>query len=73
MFHRARSEEGPLGVVDVYEVLSTDRTVRQNLFLSMYHPRKSRRLPRGYTYAAQFDPSNITYGVNHIVPRVASL
>jgi hypothetical protein len=69
MFHRVRSEEGPLGVVDVYEVLSTDRTVRQNLFLSMYHPRKSKHTPKAYKYAARFDNSNFTYGVNHIVPR----
>ncbi len=68
MFHRVRSEEGPLGVVDVYEVLSTDGTVRQTLFMSMYHPRKSKFTPRGYTYAARFDSSNFTYGVNHIVP-----
>jgi len=68
MFHRVRSEEGRLGVVDVYEVLSTDGTVRQTLFLSMYHPRKCKLTPRGYTYAAEFDSSNFTYGVNHIVP-----
>ncbi len=67
MFHRVRAEEEAGGAVDVYEVLSLDGAVRETLFLSMYHPRKSRKVPRGYTYAAKLDPSNLTYGVNHIV------
>lgn len=67
MFHRLRAEEGLVGPVDVYEVLSLDGTVRETLFLSMYHPRKSKKVPRGYTYARELDSSNMTYGVNHIV------
>jgi hypothetical protein len=67
MFHRARAEEGAAGAVDVYEVLSLDGKVRELLFLSMYHPRKSRRTPRGYKLVAKLDNDNFTYGVNHIV------
>jgi hypothetical protein len=69
MFHRVRAEDGLGGAVDVYEVLSLDGKVRETLFLSMYHPRKSRRTPRGYTYATKLDGSNFTYGVNHIVAK----
>ena len=54
MFHRVRAEEGNAGAVDVYEVLSLDGAVRETLFLSMYHPRKSRKVPHGYSYAAEF-------------------
>lgn len=67
MFHRLRSEDGPTGAVDAYEVLSLDRRVRQTLYLSLYHPRKSRHAPRGFTLARKFDNDNITYGVNHFV------
>ena len=67
MFHRLRSEEAQSGPVDVYEVLSLDFVAQENLFLSMYHPRKSRKVPLGYTYAAELDPSNFIYGVNHLV------
>ena len=69
MFHRVRVEAGPAGAVDVYEVLSLDGKVRETLFLSMYHPRKSRKTPRGYRYAPKLDTNNLTYGVNHIVPN----
>ena len=62
-----RAEDGAIGAVDAYEVLSLDGEVREILFLSMYHPRKSRKVPRGYTYANGLDPNNLTYGVNHIV------
>ena len=67
MFHRVRSEDGLIGAVDVYEVLSLDGTVNETLFLSMYHPRKSKKVPHGYTYTSKLDPDNFTYGVNHIV------
>lgn len=69
MFHRVRAEDGIVGAVDVYELLSLDAKVHETLFLSMYHPRKSRKVPRGYTYAPKIDPNNFTYGVNHIVER----
>lgn len=67
MFHRVRAEDGLTGAVDAYEVLSIDGRTRDALYLSMYHPRKSRKAPRGYTYAAKLDPGNFMYGVNHIV------
>jgi hypothetical protein len=69
MFHRVRAEESAAGTIDVYDVLSLDGKVQETLFLSMYHPRKSRKVPRGYSYAEKLDPSNFTYGVNHIVPN----
>ena len=67
MFHRLHSERSALGTVDVYEVISLDGKVRETLFLSFYHPRKSRKAPRGFTVARKLDSSNLTYGVNHIV------
>jgi hypothetical protein len=67
LFHRVRAEDGLAGTVDAYEVLSLDRKVQETLFLSMYHPRKSRKVPRGYSYASKVDGSNFIYGVNHIV------
>ena len=69
MFHRLRAEEGVAGPVDVYEVLSLDGKIREILFLSMYHPRKSKKVPSGYTYAAKLDPNNFMYGVSHIVAK----
>ena len=67
MFHRVRSEDGLQNAVDVYEVLSLDRKVRETLFFSMYHPTKSKLVPQGYKYANALDKHNIIYGVNHIV------
>jgi len=67
MFHRLWSEDGTLTPVDVFEVLSLDGLVREKLFLSMYHPRKSKKVPRGYSYAPNIDTRNFTYGVTHIV------
>lgn len=67
MFHRVRAEDGPTGAVDVYEVLSVDGQTREELYLSMYHPRKSNRAPEGYVLAPQLDSDNLTYGVNCFV------
>ncbi len=67
MFHRLGSQDGSIGSVDAYEVLSLDGNVRETLYLSMYHPRKSKKVPNGYTYATKLDPDNIIYGVNHTV------
>ncbi len=69
MFHRLGSQEGLTGFVDAYEVLSLDGSLREKLYLSMYHPRKSRKVPRGFTYAARLDAENFTYGVSHRVSR----
>lgn len=67
MFHRLQSIQGPHGLVDVYEVLSLDASVREKLFLSMYHPHKSKHVPRGYTFARKLDGDNLIYGVNYPV------
>lgn len=69
MFHRVRAEESAAGIIDVFDILSLDGKVQETLFLSMYHPRKSRKVPRGYTYADKLDSSNFTYGVDHIIPN----
>lgn len=68
MFHRLGTEDGTAAPVDVYEVLSLDRRHRETLFLSMYHPRKSRLVPDGYEYAPRIDPGTPVFGVNHSVP-----
>ncbi len=69
MFHRVRAEDGLEGAVDVFEVLSLDGRMREKLFLSMYHPRKSHSAPTGYAIAPKLDSDNLTYGVNHVVER----
>ncbi len=69
MFHRVRSEQGASGILDIYEVLSLDGKIRETLYLSMCHPRKSRKVPEGYSYASTYDRSNLTYGVNVFVPN----
>jgi hypothetical protein len=67
MFHRAGS--APVGeiTVDMYEVLSIDESVREYLYLSLYHPRKSRLCPRGYRIERKVDFGNPIYGVNFLV------
>jgi len=69
MFHRVRAEDGLVGAVDVFEVLSLDGKIHEELFLSLYHPRKSNRTPTGYVLAPKLDSANFTYGVNHIVEQ----
>lgn len=39
---------GHIGRVDVYETVSTDGKTWDVIFLSYYHPRKSRKAPAGY-------------------------
>lgn len=48
MFHRIRSLGTGQGIVDLYEVLAVDRSVRELLYLSMYSARQSVRAPAGY-------------------------
>jgi hypothetical protein len=64
MFHRLGSENS----IDIYDVLATDQSVREHLYLSMYHPRKSRKAPERYTLANKLDLDNYTYGVSSFVP-----
>jgi len=69
MFHRVWSEEGPTGPVDAYKVRSLDGAVEEVLYLSMYHPRKSKKSPSGYILEPKLDSDNWLYGVNHAVPN----
>lgn len=48
LFQRTGSTGNQLGMIDVFEVLSFDGLVRELLYLDLYHPRKSRKAPKGY-------------------------
>lgn len=69
MFHRAGSTTVGEGSVDMYEVLSTDNRVREYLYLSLYHPRKSTLAPSGYILQKAFDAGNPMFGVNFMVDQ----
>ena len=59
LFHRI----GSLKAIDVYETVSIDGSNWDILFLSLYHPRKSRKTPAGYQIAdSQSQP--LIYGTN---------
>ena len=62
LFHRLGSIES----LDVYETVSIDGAKWDILFLSMYHPRKSRKAPTGYSLT---DPriQPLLYGTNRRV------
>ena len=64
MFHRVGSVPNGNRAIDMYEVLSTDDRVREYLFLSLYHPRKSMLAPSGHKLAKSHDNSNPMIGVN---------
>lgn len=51
MYHRLGSKPSQLSpqMVDIFEVLSADGSVWCLLWFSMYHPRRSRKLPEGFT------------------------
>lgn len=66
MFHRLGTDSFTKPI-DKFEVMSLDGQVREVLYLSMYHPRKTKKVPAGYRYAPDFDPSNILYGVDYYV------
>ena len=72
MFHRIGTAQGPLGPVDAYDTLSLDGKLAQRFYLSMYHPRKSKLPPVGYSLSPKLDPHNFTYGVNHVVEAFPS-
>lgn len=63
MFHRIGSVEG----VDAYEVVTFDNTFWDILFLNLYHPRKSRRAPAGYTIDQGKDRRIVLSGTNEWV------
>ena len=68
LFHRL----GSIDKIDVYETVSIDGASWDILFFSMYHPRKSRKAPRGFTISdSRHQP--LLYGTNKFVegfPRV---
>ncbi len=67
MFHRVSSTRVGNADVDMYEVLSIDESMREYLYLSLYHPRKSRLCPEGYKVDRKVDFGNPIYGVNFLV------
>lgn len=67
MFHRVSSTRVGEADIDMYEVLSIDESVREYLYLSLYHPRRSRLCPVGYRIERKVDFGNPIYGVNFLV------
>ena len=61
MFHRIGSKNG----ADAFETVSLDGKVWDTLFLHLYHPRKSRRAPTGYSIAQ--DRQNLFLGTIEFV------
>jgi hypothetical protein len=59
LFHRI----GSLNEVDVYETVTADGNRWDLLYCDMYHPRKSKKAPRGY----KIEPSPLWSGVNYEV------
>lgn len=53
--------------IDVFDVLALDLSVRERLHFHLYHPRKSRKAPAGYTLEANRDIGNVLYGTNQYV------
>ena len=62
LFHRLGSVEG----IDIYETVTIDGSIWDILFFSMYHPRKSRKAPFGYSIADLRDQP-LLYGTNRRV------
>jgi hypothetical protein len=65
LFHRLGSLHG----IDVYETVDIDGSEWSILYFDMYHPRKSRKSPKGYSIASRDQSSYGLYGVNHLVPN----
>lgn len=62
LFHRLGSVES----LDMYETVSIDGREWDILFLSMYHPRKSRKAPKGYRLT-DYRSQPLLYGTNQRV------
>ena len=62
LFHRLGSVES----LDMYETVSIDGRKWDILFLSMYHPRKSKKTPNGYDLA-DYRSQPLLYGTNQRV------
>lgn len=56
MFHRLGSIES----IDVYELVALDGSRWDVLYFSIYHPRKSRKVPAGYTLVTPKDQPLVT-------------
>ena len=67
IFHRVGSTQVGDAYIDMYEVLSLDEEVREYLYLSIYHPRKSCICPTGYNIDDKVDWDNPIFGVNGLV------
>jgi hypothetical protein len=63
MFHRIGSKNE----VDAFETVSLDGTKWDILFLHLYHPRKSRRAPKGYNIARGKERQELFLGTNQFV------
>lgn len=62
LYHRLGSTDGS----DVYETVSIDGRTWDLLYFSMYHPRKSRKAPSGYSIA-KMNEQPLLYGTNRRV------
>jgi hypothetical protein len=64
LFHRL----GSIGKIDVYETVTIDGASWDLFFFSMYHPRKSRKAPRGFAIAdSKSQP--LLYGTNRFLEQ----
>ena len=63
MFHRIGSKNG----ADAFETVSLDGKVWDILFLHLYHPRKSRRAPTGYSIAQGKERQDLFLGTSEFV------
>lgn len=64
LFHRL----GSMGKVDAFEIVGCDGSTWDIVFLDLYHPRKSRRAPRGFQIAtAAKDRAQLFFGTNDFV------
>jgi hypothetical protein len=63
MFHRIGSKND----ADAFETVSLDGKVWDILFLHLYHPRKSRRAPTGYSIAQGKDRQALFLGTSEFV------
>jgi hypothetical protein len=62
IFHKIKS----IDAIDVYECVSLDGFLWGTLYLDMYHPRKSRKAPDGYTIATS---NALLSGINAEIPN----
>lgn len=61
LFQRLGSTGNHVGMVDVFEVISFDGKVHEQLYLELYNKRRSRKAPKGFTLAEGFSPITGTH------------